>query len=253
MSTTLNKLNYLDTTKGQIKTALNQFGSGITDDPFRSYVDKIEDIYDSWEKVTGEGTSVTLDNTKVSKLIINPKGNITQDGEPSPSNEVPVKVVDGSYDLLEQNKNLLINNLVSGTKNGIDYVVNLDKSITISGTATNTTWLVLNTSITLQAGTYIMSQGNNNNTVRLFCSAMGGYVYNGVKTTTLINSATSDISINIPNGTVLTTPITIYPMVVKSSTVTPYVAHAQQTKTIDTSPNPLYSENDYYYKSNGNW
>jgi hypothetical protein len=26
-----------------------------------------------------------------------------------------------------------------------------------------------------------------------------------------------------------------------------------QTQTIDTSPNPLYSENDYYYKENGEW
>jgi len=26
-----------------------------------------------------------------------------------------------------------------------------------------------------------------------------------------------------------------------------------QTQTIDTSPNPLYSEDDYYYKQNGNW
>lgn len=43
---TIDKLNYLDETKGQIKDALNELGSEITDnDTFRSYVDKIDDLY----------------------------------------------------------------------------------------------------------------------------------------------------------------------------------------------------------------
>ena len=72
MGTTLNKLEYLDETKSQIKTALNQFNAGITDETtFRDYVDKINDIYDNWEKVTDEGTDITLNNTKSnSKLHI---------------------------------------------------------------------------------------------------------------------------------------------------------------------------------------
>lgn len=43
---TLEKLEYLDETKQQIKTALNDLGAGITDnDTFRSYVTKINDLY----------------------------------------------------------------------------------------------------------------------------------------------------------------------------------------------------------------
>lgn len=77
---TLNKLEYLDETKHQIKNALNtKFNSGITDnDTFRSYVTKINNIYTNWPKVTGEGTNITLSNTKKGKMEITPKGNTEQ-------------------------------------------------------------------------------------------------------------------------------------------------------------------------------
>lgn len=80
MSTTLNKLEYLDETKGQIKTALNQFGAGITDETtFRDYTNKIEGIYNNWPKVTGSGTEITLNNTKAAKMVMDVKGNSTQE------------------------------------------------------------------------------------------------------------------------------------------------------------------------------
>ena len=42
---TIDKLEYLDETKSQIKGALNDLGAGITDDDtFRSYVTKINDL-----------------------------------------------------------------------------------------------------------------------------------------------------------------------------------------------------------------
>ena len=69
---TLNKLEYLDETKGQIKNVLNtKFNSQIQDsDTFRSYVGKINDIYDNWTKVTGEGSEITLNNTRNGKLSL---------------------------------------------------------------------------------------------------------------------------------------------------------------------------------------
>lgn len=80
MSTTLNKLEYLDETKGQIKTALNQFGAGITDETtFRDYTNKIEVIYNNWPKVTGSGTEITLNNTKAAKMVMDVKGNSMQE------------------------------------------------------------------------------------------------------------------------------------------------------------------------------
>jgi len=46
---TIDKLEYLDETKSQIKSALNDLGAGITDDDtFRSYVTKINDLYDEY-------------------------------------------------------------------------------------------------------------------------------------------------------------------------------------------------------------
>lgn len=53
---TIDKLNYLDETKQQIKSALNDLGAGITtEDTFRSYVQKINDLSDEYptqEQVT---------------------------------------------------------------------------------------------------------------------------------------------------------------------------------------------------------
>lgn len=78
---TLNKLEYLDETKQQIKSALNtKFNTGITDeDTFRSYVSKIVSIYNSWPKVTGAGTEVTLNNCKKGKMMAYLKGNTSQE------------------------------------------------------------------------------------------------------------------------------------------------------------------------------
>ena len=83
---TLNKLEYLDETKQQIKGALNtNFNSQITDsDTFRSYVSKISNIYTNWPKVTGEETELTLNNTKKGKMVLDLKGNTLQASEPTP-------------------------------------------------------------------------------------------------------------------------------------------------------------------------
>lgn len=78
---TLNKLEYLDETKHQIKEALNtNFDSQIQDDDtFRSYVSKISDIYTNWPKVEGEGIDLSLSNTKKGKMKVNLKGNTSQE------------------------------------------------------------------------------------------------------------------------------------------------------------------------------
>lgn len=46
---TIDKLNYLNETKSQIKSALNDLGCEITDeDTFRSYVTKINEIAEEY-------------------------------------------------------------------------------------------------------------------------------------------------------------------------------------------------------------
>ena len=122
-------------------------------------------------------------------------------------------------------ENLLQNNLTSDSLNGITYVVNEDKSVTLSGTASAITWLVLNTNVPLKAGTYTMSQGYTGNNIRMYSTGLGVYTSDGVRTITKATDMTGDVSINIPNGTVISTPITIYPMIEEGSKANAYTPY----------------------------
>lgn len=135
---TLNKLEYLDETKQEIKTALNtNFNSQITDeDTFRSYVSKIDNIYNNWPKVTGEGTEMTLSNVKKGKMPLQPKGNTEQD----------------SY----TGKNLY--QVIGTTHNGLTGTLQSDGTLKISGKATHTSSnITTEMSTNLPAGTYTFS------------------------------------------------------------------------------------------------
>ena len=86
---TLDKLNYLEATKGLIKDGLNDLGAGISDnDTFRSYSGAIDSLYDYMKQTTDEGTEVTLSNTRVAKMKITPNGNSTQEILPSEYQQV---------------------------------------------------------------------------------------------------------------------------------------------------------------------
>lgn len=77
--TVFDKLDYLSETKGLIKDSLNNLGSEITDDnTFRNYVEKINQIYNDYPKVTGTGTTFTIANTKKAKMNNTLKGNTEQ-------------------------------------------------------------------------------------------------------------------------------------------------------------------------------
>ena len=77
--TVFDKLDYLSETKGLIKDSLNNLGSEITDDnTFRNYASKIDDLYNEWPKVTDEGTTFTISNTKKGKMQLDVKGNTEQ-------------------------------------------------------------------------------------------------------------------------------------------------------------------------------
>ena len=78
---TIDKLEYINNTKNLIKNALNtKFNSQIGDgDTFRSYAQKIDDIYENWPKVSEENTNFTLNSTKEGKMKIELKGNTSQD------------------------------------------------------------------------------------------------------------------------------------------------------------------------------
>jgi len=107
METTSEKLTYLNTTKTLIKEKLNLGGVNITTQPFRAYSTKLMDLYkdflanglgtlwNNWEKVSGESTSLSLTPTIKGKMAITLKGNTYQNGTPSLDNP-NVHVVSGN-------------------------------------------------------------------------------------------------------------------------------------------------------------
>ena len=75
----------------------------------------LDDIYDSMPQVSGEGTSLTLDDTRVGKIKSTLKGNTSQDGTPTPSSPIPVNVVSGDNEINICGKNLFDGELENGT------------------------------------------------------------------------------------------------------------------------------------------
>lgn len=69
----------------------------------------LDDIYDSLPSVSGEGTSLTLDDTRVGKIKSTLKGNTSQTGTPTPTSPIPVNVVSGDNEINVCGKNLLEN------------------------------------------------------------------------------------------------------------------------------------------------
>ena len=69
----------------------------------------LDDIYDSMPQVSGEGTSLTLDDTRVGKIKSTLKGNTSQTGTPTPSSPIPVNVVSGDNSIEVCGKNLIDN------------------------------------------------------------------------------------------------------------------------------------------------
>ena len=194
-----------------------------------------------------------LQGATLNNVIVKPMLTLEQDTsyepytglKPSPSPDYPQEInsIEGSVEFDCRGKNLLNNILTSGTRNGITYTVNEDKSIILNGTATTITWLILNNSITFSAGTYTMSQGNDNNNVRMFCNALNGYTQNGVRTATLTEEKTSDVSVNIPEGTTVSN-LTIYPMIKESATLTEYEPYQSNQVTFNLNDEKLRSVGD---------
>lgn len=80
----------------------------------------LDTIYDSMPQVSGEGTSITLDNTRVGKIKSTLKGNTSQNGTPTPNTPIPVNVVSGDNSLSICGKNRLDNTNFSIVTSNVD-------------------------------------------------------------------------------------------------------------------------------------
>ena len=253
MGTTLNKLQYLDETKGQIKTALNQFNAGITDeDTFRSYVDKINDIYDNWEKVTGEGTDVTLNNTKNGKIVLTPKGNTSQSGTPTPDSPQPIEVVTGTQEVKVENVNLANETNIQIGK-AWNEASNNARAIWQIPILPNTTYTISYTDKSGLDGLFRYQKINYNDS-----SASVGVAEITTSPTTFTSASNSywlGLQFNKSNIT-LADIQAVKIQVEKGSSATTYTPHQEQTQTISLGDIELCKKDnhqDYLYKSNDKW
>ena len=141
-------------------------------------------------------------------------------------------------------KNLLQNTATTQTVNGVTFTVNSDGSVKANGTATNIA--VLDNTVTLKSGSYILSMGNNPN------ASVGMQLFRTTDNTFIVSSMSQDnvvftleeeteckLRIRVSNGAVVSN-FTFYPMIrlasITDSTYEPYVGGM-------ASPSPDYPQN----------
>lgn len=123
----------------------------------------LDNIYDSMPQISGEGTNFTLNNTRVGKIKSTFKGNISQEGAPTPDNPIPVNVVSGDNEIVVNSKNFLkLNDIAETTKNGMTYSCK-DGVLTLNGTATSGITIDFD-DVFLPAGTYYISRNSTGTT-----------------------------------------------------------------------------------------
>jgi len=122
MGTTAQKLEYLGTTKSQLKDMINY---GLDEDnkitsstTFRNYVTSIfnafleslnnpDTLFTNLPKITGSGANITLDDTANApmRIMLNAT-DITQDGTPTPDSPKDIHTISGSNKVVVCGKNL---------------------------------------------------------------------------------------------------------------------------------------------------
>ena len=150
MSTTAEKLTYLNDTKGLLKDNINLTGAGLTNQtPFRQYAtdlktallnilnNGIDTLYNNFPKTTGTGTNISLNNTLQAPIRSVINGDTEQDGEPTPSSPVEIQSVTGLQKVSVEGKNLFDkNNTPNFVDNGCTYEI-IDTGIRAKLTATS--------------------------------------------------------------------------------------------------------------------
>ena len=131
---TSNKLTYLNETKQELKQKINNLGGSIDEQTtFRNYANQLQNVYDNLPKTEyQEGTEVNLGVTSKGKLDYDNGvvgiGQSSQDGTPTPDNEVPIQCVTGNQEIVESGKNLF----EPITKIGNDNIVVSNCTLSVS-------------------------------------------------------------------------------------------------------------------------
>jgi len=85
--------------------------------------EKVNTLYEAWPRVSGTGETITLDNTIAGKMLVDLKGNTSQEGTPTPESPQDIHVVSGDNSIEVCGKNIF--NLANYTIQGWDcYIEN---------------------------------------------------------------------------------------------------------------------------------
>ena len=174
-------------------------------------------VWNNWDKVTGEGTSISLNNTLEGKMKIDLKGNTSQESTTG-KNKLP----------LPQNDTTTIN--------GITYKVDREKgTITANGTATaNANLLLLKTYNTNEEDYFVSGcpSGGGNSTYTIYTQGNNDNG-NGV----IVNTSNGYIGVRVYRGYTANN-VVFYPMLEKGSSKTTFEKYTGG----NPAPNPDYPQ-----------
>jgi len=225
----------------------------------QSEVDSLSMIYNAFPTESGEGESLTLDDTaevKFKKFDL--KGNTSQDGTPTPSSPIPVNVVSGDNTIDICGKNVLpVSSLTSQTKNGITFTNHNDGSYTFNGTASAYTTFLIFQDLSFSGNyTYVLKDTATSGFTMYIQKNTGA----GITDTTAYKTINNDVGrllIGIQANTTLNN-LTITPYVYKgnydsSTTYEPYIGSSYPISLGTIELCKIGDYQDYFYKDSGKW
>lgn len=115
-------------------------------------------LNDKVSKESGKGLS-TNDFTNADKSKLDDLENYDDTDVKADVAELASQAVINKTTLGYQRKNLLKNTAVTATQSGVTFTVNEDKSVTVNGTATSSTWFKLSVDNKISAGRYKITSG----------------------------------------------------------------------------------------------
>jgi len=210
----------------------------------------LDDIYDSMPQVSGEGTSLTLDDTRVGKIKSTLKGNISQEGTPTPTSPIPINVVSGDNEINVVGKNLLDkDNYITdswGPHNG--WVLNLEPgTYTLSA---NVKLRMIKGSEHNSSGWGNVKFGSGNANANTFTFSISEN-FNQYLWMSYTDSGGNEVSITKNNVSSLNVQLE------KGSSATTYEPYQGNTYNIDLPEGmklcKIGNYQDYFYKDSGKW
>ena len=142
---------------------------------FHNFV--LEDLGSS-SNVSQDTINSSLNNqtNEINNSISNSENNI-KDSIKETEDNIKDGIKEG-FESCRDSYNLLENVARSKTENGIEFIVNEDKSVTIKGTAVKNTFLRLKTQLALPSGVYYLSGGSSGVGTHIQLNTDGGYYAN---------------------------------------------------------------------------